>query len=104
MQSVMGTIPGMTATAPPDPSQKIPPEARGKVRRKKKASAGGRRVCRGRVGGRDDRGELSEEAGSDAVKDEGGGGEGGSPTAKDCTFVTNRDFSGDDGVNDGFPM
>ncbi|CAM9926522.1 unnamed protein product, partial [Ectocarpus sp. 4 AP-2014] len=40
-KSVMGTIPGLTASMPPDPSQKIPPEARGRVRRKKKASASG---------------------------------------------------------------
>lgn len=34
----MGTIPGVLSM-PPDPSQKIPPEARGRVRRKKKSSS-----------------------------------------------------------------
>lgn len=36
----MGPIPGMTVSTPPDPSQQIPAAARGRVRRKKKASAG----------------------------------------------------------------
>eukprot|EP00752_Nemacystus_decipiens_P001538 g1507.t1 len=39
-KSVMGTVPGVPSM-PPDPTQKIPPEARGRVRRKKKAGARG---------------------------------------------------------------
>ncbi|CAM9767203.1 unnamed protein product, partial [Ectocarpus fasciculatus] len=50
-KSVMGTIPGLTASMPPDPSQKIPPEARGRVRRKKKASASGGGGARGSPAG-----------------------------------------------------
>jgi len=51
-QSVMGTVPGV-ASMPPDPTQKIPPEARGRVRRKKKIlSAPGGRGSTAAEGGR----------------------------------------------------
>lgn len=50
VQSVMGTVPGV-ASMPPDPSQKIPPEARGRVRRKKKSSSAGMRASTAAGGG-----------------------------------------------------
>lgn len=70
----------MLTSTPTDPSQKIPPEARGRVRRKKKASAGaaGRGV-----------------SAPSSNKGSGGGGGGmtaGDSVVEDRTFVTNREF------------
>lgn len=59
---------------PPDPSQQIPPEARGRVRRRKKFPAGGVGPAGGGV--------------SAAPPSAHGGGEGGED--KDRTFVTSR--------------
>lgn len=75
----------MMTSTPPDPSHRIPPEARGRVRRKKKVPARG-----GAGGGREGvPGELT----SRGV----GGMEGGrvgreSGVDADRTFVTSRDY------------
>lgn len=76
-QSVMGTLQGMMTSTPPDPSHKIPPEARGKVRRKKKSLGAGAVTRTSSAGG----------GGEDVVAGDGEGGGG-----KDRTFVTSREF------------
>lgn len=73
---------------PPDPSQKIPPEARGKVRRKKKPSGGGGRGVSAASSNRGNGGA-------------GGGGVGkGDSVVQDRTFVTNRGFGDGDEFRD----
>lgn len=81
----MGTIPGMTTSAPPDPSQKIPPEARGRVRRKKKNPGSGG-AGRGTSAGLPSLGGMGTT----------GMGEGGED---DRTFVTSRGVVADDSSN-----
>lgn len=88
----MGTLQGLTTSTTPDPSHKIPPEARGKVRRKKKASGAGA-GGRGAVTGPSSAGGMGERG----VAEGDGGGEG----EKDRTFVTNREFPEEDKSNAG---
>lgn len=82
----------MTTTVPPDPSQKIPAEARGRVRRKKKSAGGGGGgggVGGGRGAGNGERGTLTGSLSSFGKEVEGRGD-------KDRTFVTSRGLTEDD--------
>ncbi|CAM9540529.1 unnamed protein product [Pylaiella littoralis] len=78
----MGTIPGVMAM-PPDPSQKIPPEARGRVRRKKKAAS---------AGGRGSTAAGFPSATTPAGMGLGEAGGGGGEIETNRTFVTSRGF------------
>ena len=81
----MGPIPGMTVSTPPDPSQRIPDAARGRVRRKKKASAGSETATV----------DASTEAMATASSIESKDDE--RRPYKDNTFVTSRRFQ-DEGI------
>lgn len=118
MQSVMGTAPGVVTSTPPDPSQKIPPEARGKVRKKKKAADGGRSSRGGTGGGSAGGGDSgaarvrSMDGGKRSIGGATGSGEtggvanvgsrGSTSPPKDRTFVTSRNFSEDERPHGGF--
>lgn len=83
----MGPIPGMTVSIPPDPSQQIPPEARGRVRRKKKASVGAETATV----------DASTEAMATASSVESKDDE--RRPYKDNTFVTSRRFQDEGGTD-----
>lgn len=70
----------MMTSTPSDPSQKIPPEARGRVRRTKKKPSGGGRGS-----------STAVESAS-----QGGGVGAGELADNDRTFVTSRGFPEDD--------